>query len=178
MIFIDFKRTLLRNFGSVFFSLIMPIGFYLLFTKVMNQGILGKYLISFQKNYMVSMTTYSMVISMLFSFSSLLANDNRVGIPVWLRITSKSKSFYYFAKLINILLQNIISIILVCFVAVKINHVLFSLREFIFMLFWLLFASLPIALVGLMISMISDENNREVFSNLLAFPLIIVSGLW
>ncbi|OIL72404.1 multidrug ABC transporter permease [Oenococcus oeni] len=46
------------------------------------------------------------------------------------------------------------------------------------MLFWLLFASLPIALVGLMISMISNENNREVFSNLLAFPLIIVSGLW
>lgn len=46
------------------------------------------------------------------------------------------------------------------------------------MLFWLLFASLPIALVGLMISMISNENNREVFSNLLAFPLVIVSGLW
>ncbi|MDI4584234.1 hypothetical protein FCS82_04000 [Oenococcus sp. UCMA 14587] len=78
MIFIDFKRTLLRNFGGVFFSLIMPIGFYLLFTKVMNQSVSGKYLISFQKNYMVSMTIYSMVISMLFSFPSLLANDNRV----------------------------------------------------------------------------------------------------
>ncbi len=178
MLLIDFKRTQLRNFAALFFSLLMPIAFYLLFTKVMNQDVPAKYLISFQKQYMISMVTYSIVISMLFSFASLLARDNLIGIPKWLRITSLPNRYYYLSKLTNVILQNLLSIMLVYLVAATVNHVHFSGQEFALMLIWLLLASLPLSLIGIMISMINNENTRSVFSNLLTFPLVIVSGLW
>lgn len=75
----DFKRAYLRNPRFAFFSLLMPIGFYLLFTKVMNQGLVSN--VSIYSTWLAA-TTYSLILSNAFTLSTLLYNDMRGFVSV------------------------------------------------------------------------------------------------
>lgn len=59
------KRIFLRNFTYSFFTILMPIGFYVLFTKVLVSGTAAQELV-FAKQYLGSMIVYSVLINAMF----------------------------------------------------------------------------------------------------------------
>lgn len=171
----DFKRAYLRNSRFAFFSLLMPIGFYLLFTKVMNQGLVSA---SFNLQYMVSMTTYSLILSNVFTLSTLLYNDMREGLLALIDLSPTSKATYYTAKLLNLGVINGLTIIVIFVVAALSNQLQLAWTTWLLTAGWLWLASLPLCLLGISISFLNDDNQIQLASNLLAFPLAILSGLW
>jgi len=171
----DFKRAYLRNPRFAFFSLLIPIGFYLLFTKVMNQGLVSA---SFNLQYMVSMTTYSLILSNVFTLSTLLYNDMREGLLALINLSPTSKATYYTAKLLNLGVINGLTIIVIFVVAALSNQLQLAWTTWLLTAGWLWLASLPLCLLGISISFLNDDNQIQLAANLLAFPLAILSGLW
>ena len=171
----DFKRAYLRNPRFIFFSLLMPIAFYLLFTKVMKQGGTNP---AFDRQYMVSMATYSLILSNTFTLSTLLYNDTREGLLTLIDLSPTSRSTYYSAKLLNLGVINALTIFVIFMVAGISNQIHLAWSSWLLTAGWLWLASLPLCLIGISISFLKDENQIQLVSNLLAFPLAILGGLW
>ena len=82
----DGKRLVVRNSSFIFFSLLMPAGFYLLYTKMMISGSATeiKY---FNISYMDQMIVYSILINAFFSIASILKRDRDKGFTTFLRLS-------------------------------------------------------------------------------------------
>lgn len=167
---IDFKRAYWRNPRFVIFSLLMPIAFYLLFTKVMRQSVMNA---AFNRQYMVSMATYSLVLNNTFTLSTLLYNDARDGLVSLIDLSPASHRTYYGAKLLNLGLINALTIGVIFIVAGISNQIHLVWSSWLLTAGWLWFASIPLCLIGISISFLTDENQIQLVSSLLAFPLAI-----
>ena len=172
---LDFKRAYLRNPRFFIFSLLLPIGFYLLFTKVMVSGELP---VQFAVQYMLSMTTYSLILSNIFTLSTLLVDDQKAGLLALIDLSPASRFYYYGAKLINILCVNGLSIMVIFSTAAISNHLTLASSVWWQTGLWLWIASAPLCLIGLLISFLNDSNLVQLAANLISFPLAILSGLW
>jgi len=172
---LDFKRAYLRNPRFFIFSLLMPIGFYLLFTKVMMTGEMPA---SFAVQYMLSMTTYSLILSNVFTLSTLLADDQKEGVLDLIDLSPASRGYYYGAKLINIMLINGLSVLVIFITAAFSNQIVLDWTVWLQTAGWLWLASAPLCLIGLSISFLNDSNLIQLAANLISFPLAILSGLW
>lgn len=83
----DGKRLVVRNVSFIFFSIIMPTGFYLLFTKIMASGSAAE-IKQFNLTYMGQMIVYSVLIEAFFSIASILRRDREKGLTTFLRLSS------------------------------------------------------------------------------------------
>ncbi|WP_405055352.1 hypothetical protein [Lacticaseibacillus rhamnosus] len=78
----DGKRLVVRNVSFIFFSIIMPAGFYLLFTKIMVSGSAAE-IKQFNLTYMGQMIVYSVLIEAFFSIASILRRDREKGLTTF-----------------------------------------------------------------------------------------------
>ncbi|MBT9671218.1 ABC transporter permease [Secundilactobacillus kimchicus] len=172
----DFQREILRNKPFLFFTLLMPAGFYILFTKVMvedqQQGV------QFAAGYMCNMIVYSLVISAFFGLAALLQRDRHSGYVARLRQTPQQLGPYYLSVALCFILLTILSIGLMIALAIGVNHVNLSFSQGLSLVFISLFGQLPLLIVSVLISRVNREETLSVLSNLLTFPVAIVSGLW
>jgi ABC-2 type transport system permease protein len=173
----DGKRLILRNSTFVFFSLMMPSFFYILFTKVMVIGN-AKQIEVFNATYMGSMMVYSMLISSLMGISTFLARDRDQGFLTFLRITNQNLSRYYISVGFLSSLMNFITMGVVGLVAIVVNQVSLDLMQWLAIVGLILIGQLPILLVGMLISLFKRQETLSIVCNLIAFPTAIVSGLW
>lgn len=67
-------RLFVRNKRFLIISLLIPIFFYLLFTKVMNVGLAGADLVAWKADYLVSMMTYGILMDSVMMISSTLVS--------------------------------------------------------------------------------------------------------
>lgn len=119
----DLSRSLFRSKPFIFFSLGMPVGFYLLFTKVFNMGVPEEYMSIFYKDSMIQMATYSVMISSLFSFSMTLIEDRKQGVKQFLRLSPMPESMYYASKILTQFLINSLLLIVIFLVGHFVNDV-------------------------------------------------------
>lgn len=170
----DFKRKYLRNKPFIFFNLLMPIGFYLLFTKVMNTGMPT----GFAKQYAVSMIVYSVVITEIFSLARLIVEDRENKFQQFSALVPARSVNYFISIGLIVTLMNLTTTIIIQIIAIAINHAHISVMQFLITCGLVVVGQIPLAIFGSLLGTIVQGKNIDVVGNLLAFPLAIISGLW
>lgn len=173
----DVQREILRNLPFLFFSLLMPAGFYILFTKVMVSGSQGE-VQQFSGSYMCSMIVYSLIISAFFGLAALLQRDRRSGYLTRLSQTPVGLNAYYCSIALCFMLMTVLSTGIMFALAIGLNHFTLRMGQMLLMILVSLIGELPLFVIGLLISHVEREETLSVISNLLTFPVAIVSGLW
>ena len=173
----DGKRLILRNFSYIFFSLLMPAGFYLLFTKVMVSGS-STQMKPFYVSYMDSMIVYSVLISALFGIAAILKRDRDQGLVTFLSLSAHGTFPYYLSVAFWMLMMSLFSVAVMGSLAVGINGVSLHFDQWLSLFGVVLIGQLPIMLIGIGLSYIRRYETLSLASNLITFPMAIVSGLW
>ncbi|MDN2454354.1 ABC transporter permease [Lactobacillus sp. UCMA15818] len=173
----DALRLVIRNKSFLFFTLLMPAGFYLLFTKVMVVGSETE-MHQFYMTYMGSMTIYSGVIGAIFGVSTILKRDRDKGLVLFLQMTPTGSKNYYISVYTITVLLNLCAVIVLGLLARLVNNVDLSLKQSAMILLIVLVGQIPMILLGTLMSYFKTQETLSVASNLIAFPLAIVSGLW
>lgn len=175
---INYKRIIFRNLRFLFFSIAMPIGFYLLFTQVMNQSIPENILKTWTITYLISMIVYSMLISSVFTVSNTLLEDRICKFDLLVELSAVSKLQYYGSMVIVFLSLNLLGALSLEITAIVINHIQVSVIRLFELLLLLPLVSFPLVLLGILVSLVGSGNTVNVLCNLVVFPMAILSGLW
>lgn len=170
----DGERLILRNFYFLFFSLLMPAGFYVLFTRVMI--VTGSK--AFYVTYMGSMVVYSGLISAIFSMATILKRDRDQGFVSLLKATPKGPMVYYLSVGVWSLVMSSLAIVVIGGIATIMNHVQLSLTQWFGLVGVAMFGQIPLLLIGIMMANIRHNETLSLVSNVVTFPMAIISGLW
>jgi len=173
----DGKRLLLRNFYFMFFSLVMPAGFYLLFTHVLVGGSAAE-IARFNRAYMGSMIVYSGAINALSGLSVLLLRDRLQGFLTWVRLTRATTWSYYLSIGFWNLVLNALAVGLMGLLAVGVNHVNLMVGQWGALFGVAVISMVPMSFLGVLLSFISRLETLNIVSELVTFPMAIMSGLW
>lgn len=175
---INFKRIIFRNLRFLVFSVLMPIGFYLLFTQVMTQGMSTVVLQTWNIDYLISMIVYSMLISSIFTVSNTLLDDHLRKFDLFIALSPISKAQYYLSLLVVFLSLNFLAAISLVVVAIIVNHIVINLTFLLILCLIAPLLSLPLFLLGIIVSLSGTGNVVNLLCNILVFPMAIFSGLW
>lgn len=173
----NFKRMYLRNYGYQFFSLLMPIGFYILFTQIMVSGTAAQQLV-FAKEYVGSMAIYSILINALMGFAQLVNKDRNSMLIQKLELSTLGTTGYYGSLAILTTCSNIFSVMLLQLTAIVENNVSISAETFIVVSIAASVSVLPIMIIGIVYSYIPNQELLSIIANITVFPLAMISGLW
>ncbi|MCR8645109.1 ABC transporter permease [Paenibacillus sp. N1-5-1-14] len=166
----------LRNKYYIFWSLVMPILFYYIFTKVVNSGMADKQL--WQAHYLMSMATFSVMGSSIMTLGIRMVQERLTGWSRFIRITPLPNSIYFFAKMISQTLVHLLSIIVIFIAGYLINGVSLSAVQWITSGLWILLASAPFLAIGTLIGMMRKVETASGVSNMIYMALAITGGMW
>ena len=175
---INYLRVILRNKRFLFMSIILPIVFYLLFTKVMNVGVPAHYMKTWQLNYMISMAVYSSLISSVVTASNTLLEDREKHFTLFVKLTSGSDLRYYLGMIAVFLPLNIFAIAVLGLTAKLANGVSVSVMGGVALVILLPLLSIPLLLIGILISMSGSSNTVNILSQIVMFAFAIIGALW
>jgi ABC-2 type transport system permease protein len=116
----DYKRLFARNLKYPFFVMLMPIMFYVLFTKLFTFGDATD-MASFHKTYLTSMIVFSVMLGGIMSLSTLMQNDRSVGFVRALSMTPTGTRNYYCSLMTLMTLLNMASVIALSLVSMVVN---------------------------------------------------------
>ena len=171
---LNFKRVVLRNPGFLVGAVLLPIVFYLVFTKALNQNTSSEW----NLNYLASMIVYGILLGSVMTTTSVMIGDVQGGYNKLLRLTPISKWSFYLNMLVTFEVLNLLCILGISSVGVMVNQVQLHLKAWLGLILVVPLASLPLILIGFIISRGCDYSLGTTVSNLIIFPLAIVSGLW
>ncbi|MEH7331182.1 ABC transporter permease [Neobacillus drentensis] len=166
----------LRNRYFVFWSLVMPILFYYIFTNVVNTNAPDK--AQWKAHYLMSMTVFSVMGSSMMTLGIRMVQERSQGWSTFIRITPLSDSVYFAAQMVG---QNVIhacSITIIFIAGALINDVSLTATEWILSGVWILLGSLPFLAIGTLVGMMKKVETAAGVSNVLYMVLAISGGLW
>ncbi|EIJ78418.1 putative ABC transporter permease [Bacillus methanolicus PB1] len=166
----------LRNRYFLFWSLMMPILFYYIFTNVVNTNVPDKAL--WQAHYLMSMTVYSVMGSSMMTLGIRMVQARSEGWATFIRITPLSDSVYFAAQMIGQSVIHILSITVIFTAGAIINNVSLTPYEWIMSGIWILIASTPFLALGTLIGLMKKVETAATISNVLYMVLAITGGLW
>lgn len=175
---ITFLRLIGRNKRFLLVSLLVPIFFYLLFTKVVSVGYTGEALQAWKADYLVSMVVYSLVMNAIMMVSSTLVGDRENGFEQFIALSPLPKWRYYASMMVTFASLFELSIASLLVAGYLANGVSFGGIELLAFFVVLPLASLPLISLGIMVSLTGSPNTVSGFANLVVFPMAIMSGLW
>ncbi|MEH7345500.1 ABC transporter permease [Bacillus sp. JJ1532] len=167
---------ILRNPYFVFWSLLMPILFYAIFTKIFNTGIEDKQV--WQAHYLMSMTTFSVMGSAIMTLGIRLVEERTKGWSMFMRITPLSDHAYFAAKMIGQTIIHIFSISIIFIAGAIINGVSLSINEWVISGLWILAGSFPFLALGTLVGTMKRVDTASGISNIIYMVLAISGGMW
>ncbi|WP_102274594.1 ABC transporter permease [Cytobacillus massiliigabonensis] len=167
---------ILRNPYFVFWSLLMPIVFYVIFTKVFNTNIQDKQ--EWHAHYLMSMTTFSVMGSAIMTLGIRLVEERTKGWSLFMRITPLSDHAYFAAKMIGQTVIHLFSIVIIFIAGALINGVALSAIEWLMSGLWILFGSLPFLALGTLVGTMKRVDTASGISNVIYMILAISGGMW
>jgi ABC-2 type transport system permease protein len=178
---INYKRVILRNKSFLTFAIGFPVGFYLLFGKAMisSMQIPASYLATWQADYLVSMVVYSSLITSLSSLPSTLNDDREHQFTLFVRLSGSRQSRYYTAMLAVFMPLAMLIVLVLGLVAIAVNQVQITALMWLTFLVIMPFATLPLILLGILISYtVRRANTISIVGQLLSIGGAVFSGLW
>ncbi|OTW69559.1 ABC transporter permease [Bacillus thuringiensis serovar roskildiensis] len=172
------KMEILRTFRNklfIFFSLLMPVMFYYIFTNVVQVPQNGN---EWKAHYLISMTSFSIIGTALFSFGVRLSEERQKGWAQLLRITPLPEGAYISAKIISQTVVNVFSIVVIFMAGILINDVQLTFGQWISAGLWLLLGVTPFLALGSIVGSIKKVDAAAGLANILNMCLAILGGLW
>lgn len=166
---------MLRNPYYIFWSLCMPIIFYIIFTQIFNTNTDNQE--GWKAHYLMSMTTFSVMGSAIISLGIRNVEERTQGWSMIMKITPLSTSAYFFAKMVGQTVIHIFSITVI-FIAGVMNGVTLTAFEWIMSGLWILIASAPFLALGTLLGTMKKVETAAGVSNLLYMLLAILGGMW
>lgn len=171
---IEILRTF-RNKFFILFSLLMPVIFYYMFTNVVN---VPNNDAAWKAHYLISMTTFSVVGTALFSFGVGLSQERGKGWTKLIQITPLAEGAYLGAKIVAQTVVNFFSIVVIFVAGILINDIELTLAQWFSAGLWLLIGVTPFLALGTIISSIRKVDAATGLANILNMCLAILGGLW
>lgn len=165
-----------RNPYFIFWSLFMPIVFYVIFTKVVNTGVDDKAL--WDAHFLMSVTSFSVMGSAIMTLGIRLVQERTEGWTTFMKITPLSSLQYFTAKMIGQSMVHMFSILVIFIAGVLLNGVSLSAFQWIMSGFWILLGSLPFLGIGILVGTMKRVDTASGVSNILYILLAITGGLW
>lgn len=166
----------LRNRYFVFWSLVMPIVFYYIFTNLVNSAVPNK--TEWQAHYLMSMTVFSVMGSSMMTLGIRMVQERSQGWSTFIRITPLSDTVYFAAQMIGQSVIHLLSITIIFIAGALINHVSLTAMEWVMSGIWILLGSLPFLAIGTLIGMMKKVETAAGISNVIYMVLAVAGGLW
>lgn len=166
----------LRNRYFVFWSLVMPIVFYYIFTNLVNSDVPNK--AEWQAHYLMSMTVFSVMGSSMMTLGIRMVQERSQGWSTFIRITPLSDTVYFAAQMIGQSVIHLLSITIIFIAGALINHVSLTVMEWVMSGIWILLGSLPFLAIGTLIGMMKKVETAAGISNVIYMVLAVAGGLW
>lgn len=155
----------------------IPLLFFLIFSSTIDLGD-SKLQAVFVRNYMLTMTSFSMSSFALFTFPMMLHEDRKNYWIDFLNNSPISSSHYYLSKIYRVFLTYLVSILLVFSVGALVRGVSMSPWEWGGAAFLLVLTSIVYLAIGLLLGLLPSEQSMSVVGNLCFFLLAILGGSW
>lgn len=169
-------RRLIRNPFYLFFSLLMPVCFYLLYTNVLPGGSDdGK---SWAAYYLMSMTAFSVMGTAVVTLCARNVEEEKLGFTTLVRITPLPSSYYLIAKMIGQTLIQTFSLIVIFLVGIFVNGVSLPLLTWLACALWITAGSFTFLALGTLLGSLKRVDVAVGVSNMLYFALAILGGMW
>jgi len=143
----------------------MPTAFYLFFSGMYQDTPGGP--ANFMRDYLISMTAFSMMSTAIFSFPVVLHTDKINNWQKTLRHTPVNMVEYYLSKITSMIVDYLVSILVVFSVGHLVRGVDMPLGS------WIGFVAL-----GLILTLLPSSQLMSVVGNLLYLGLAVLGGLW
>lgn len=179
MLFMQCKVEMLRivrNPYYVFWSLLMPIVFYFIFTKIVNTGVDNAQ--AWHAHYLMSMTTFSVMGSAIMTVGIRMVQEQTLGWSVYMRITPLPGSVYFLSKMFGQTVMHLFSIIVIFTSGFLINGVRMSFAQWVGSGLWILVASIPFLALGTMFGSMKRVDTASGVSNVVYMLMAILGGMW
>ncbi|WP_339221814.1 ABC transporter permease [Paenibacillus sp. FSL H8-0332] len=167
---------IIRNPYYVFWSLLMPIMFYFIFTRVVNTG--ADDTKQWQAHYLMSMAAFSVMGSAIMTLGIRLVQEQTQGWNTFIRITPLPSSVYFFGKMFGQSVMHLFSILCIFAAGYLINGVSLTASEWLLSGLWLLAGSLPFLALGTIIGSMKRVDTASGVSNVLYMGLAVAGGMW
>ncbi|WNS47027.1 ABC transporter permease [Paenibacillus sp. MMS20-IR301] len=167
---------IIRNPYYVFWSLLMPIMFYFIFTKVVNTGTDDAP--QWQAHYLMSMAAFSVMGSAIMTLGIRLVQERTQGWNTYIRITPLPASVYFLGKMFGQTVMHLFSVLCIFVAGYLINGVSLSAAEWLLSGLWLILGSLPFLALGTIIGSMKRVDTASGVSNVLYMGLAVAGGMW
>lgn len=164
-----------RNPYFIFWSLLMPIIFYFVFTRVMQVG--GDDPV-WSAHFLMSMAAFSVMGSAIMTLGIRMVEERTQGWSNFMRVTPLPGAIYFFAKMIGQSLVHVCSIVVIFLVGGLINGISLSWTQWILAGGWILLGSLPFLGLGVLVGSMKRVDTAAGVSNVIYMLLAITGGMW
>jgi len=176
---INFKRIILRNKRFFFFDVMLPIIFYILYSKIFVSSRMPKAALNiWQTNYLVSMIIYGCLLGSTITVANTLLEEHISHFELLTKITPLPRWKYYLSRILIFLLLNLIAAIGICITGLLVNRLTLPIQTWALIILITLVGTIPLIFIGIMISMSGSPATVNLLNNIVTFPLAIVGGLW
>lgn len=166
---------IIRNPYYVFWSLLMPIMFYFIFTRVVNTGNDDP---TWRAHYLMSMATFSVMGSAIMTLGIRLVQERTQGWTTFIRITPLPGSVYFFGKMFGQTMMHLFSVICIFIAGYLINGVSLTAGQWVLSGLWILIGSLPFLAIGTLVGAMKRVDTASGVSNVIYMALAVAGGMW
>lgn len=169
------ELTLTKRQAAYFLlSVGMPTAFYLIFSGLVgNEAPKG-----FARDYMISMTAFSMMSTALFSLPTVLHADKINNWQKVLRHSPVSMVEYYVSKFLSMVLDYLVSIVVVFSVGHFVRQVNMPALDWVVAAILLMIGSAAFVAIGIALTLLPSMQLTSVVGNILYLGLAVLGGLW
>lgn len=169
------ELTLTKRQAAYFLlSVGMPTAFYLIFSGLVgNEGPKD-----FTRDYMMSMTAFSMMSTSLFSLPTILHTDRVNNWQKVLRHSPVSMVEYYVSKFLSMVLDYLLSIVVVFSVGHFVRQVDMPALDWVVAAILLMIGSATFVAIGIALTLLPSMQLTSVVGNILYLGLAVLGGLW
>lgn len=170
-------RAILREPTALFFSVLMPVGFYALFTSIFGrEQAVGE--LPYAATSLATYGAFGVVSVMLLNPGIGVAEDRTRG---WLRVKMVSATpigVSLSARVVAALPYALGVIVAMSVASLLIAGPVLGLGTWLRLVAVLVLGGLPFALFGLAVGFVASSNATAAILNAVLFPMVLASGLW
>lgn len=170
-------RAIVREPTALFFSVLMPVAFYALFTGVFGSAP-GAGGLPYAVTSLATYGTFGVVSVMLLNPGMGVADDRNRG---WLRIKKVSATpigVVLAARVLAALPYAVGVLVAMSAVSLLLAGPVLDVGTWLLMVLLLLVGGLPFALFGLAVGFLASPGAAAAILNAVLFPMVLASGLW
>ena len=153
----------------------MPTAFYLFFSGMYQDTPGGP--ANFMRDYLISMTAFSMMSTAMFSFPAVLHTDKINNWQKTLRHTPVNMVEYYLSKITSMMVDYLVSILVVFSVGHLVRGVDMPLGSWIGAALLLIAGSIAFVALGLTLTLLPSSQLMSVVGNLLYLGLAVLDWM-